>query len=82
MHCLLKGSAVHLYQYMVYAYCAVPWRFHAQIVKNLFEPIFCRKTEVLIHLKTVYCFIGINAIVCQQCPITMPNNKNGSFFIN
>ena len=29
MHYLLKGSAVHLYQYMVYAYYAFPWRFHA-----------------------------------------------------
>ena len=29
MHCVRKGSAVHMYQHVEYAFCAFPWRFYA-----------------------------------------------------
>ena len=34
IHSLRKGSVVHLYQHMVYAFCAFHWGFYAWIVKN------------------------------------------------
>ena len=34
MHCLRKGSAVYLYQHIVYAFCVFPWRFHVWNVKK------------------------------------------------
>ena len=65
MHCLRKGSAVHLYQHMVYVFCAFPWQFYAWIVKNRIlenglNHYFAESRSK--HLKIVYCFIGINPI--------------------
>ena len=31
MHCIPKGSAVHLYQHMVYTLCVSPWRCMREI---------------------------------------------------
>ena len=64
MNCLRKGSTVHLYQYMVYEFYAFPWRFYVWIVKNrvlCLNQYFAESGSK--HLKTVYCFIGINAVV-------------------
>ena len=66
MHCLLEGSAEHLYQHMVYAFCAFPEMFYAWIVKkrvlqNCLNHYFAESRSK--HQQTVYCFIGINAMV-------------------
>ena len=53
-----------------------------RILKNCLNQYFAESGSK--HLKTMYCFILLFALMqnCKQCPITIANNKNCSFFFS